>query len=90
MSAPPDYQYGKFGRSDGLVVIFEEAARQINSQILRQIIFKMTAMRRSDFPPMCDNARQGARHRRSVEPALKLLWEASTPDERHQRLHQVR
>src|SRR6516165_3496101 len=33
--------------------------------------------------------RQRARHRRSVEPALKLLWEASTPDERHQRLHQV-
>src|SRR5437870_7341076 len=55
----------------------------------RQIIFKMTAMRRGDFPPMCDNARQGARHRRSVEPAL-ILWEASTPDERHQRLHQVR
>jgi hypothetical protein len=26
---------------------------------------------------------------RSVEPALKLLWEASTPDECHQRLHQV-
>ena len=32
-------------------------------------------MQRSDFPPMCDNARQGARHRRSVEPARKLLWE---------------
>src|ERR1700736_3391186 len=50
----------------------------------------MTAMRRSDLPPMCDNARRGARHRRSVEPAPKLLWEASTPDERHQRLDQVR
>src|SRR6202163_1938543 len=32
-------------------------------------------MRRGNFPPMCDNARQGTRHRRSVEPALKLLWE---------------
>jgi hypothetical protein len=30
----------------------------------RQIIFKITAMRRGDFPPMCDNARQGARIRR--------------------------
>lgn len=27
-----------------------------SAQILRQIIFKMTAMRRGDFPPMCDNA----------------------------------
>jgi hypothetical protein len=25
-----------------------------------------------------------------VERARKLLWEASTPDERHPRLHQVR
>ena len=31
--------------------------------------------------------RQRAHHRRSVEPALKLLWEASTTDERHQRRH---
>jgi hypothetical protein len=57
---------------------------------VRQSFFKKTAMRRGDFPPMCDNAAPRARHRRSVEPALKLLWEASTPDERHQRLHEVR
>src|SRR5215471_12409680 len=41
----------------------------------RQSFFKKTAMRRGDFPPMCDNAAPRARHRRSVEPALKLLWE---------------
>ena len=46
----------------------------------------MTAMRRGDFPPMCDNARQGARRRRSVEPALKLLSEASTPIDKGRRL----
>ena len=33
---------------------------------------------------------QGARHVGSVEPALTLLWEASTPDERLKRRHQVR
>src|SRR5947208_5785943 len=49
----------------------------------------MTAMRRGD-PPMCDNAAPTRPSRRSVEPALKLLWEASTPDERHQRLYPVR
>src|SRR4051812_47672370 len=48
----------------------------------RQIIFKMIAMRRGNFPPMCDNARQGARRRRPVEPAL-ILREASTPDARY-------
>ena len=32
---------------------------------------------------------QSARRVGLVEPALKLLWEASTPDERHQRRHQV-
>ena len=35
--------------------------------------------------PMCDNAAP-TRHRRSVERAPELLWEALTPDERHQRL----
>src|SRR4029077_17853872 len=80
MSAPPDYRQGSLA-DRAAWLSFEGAARQI--------IFKMPAMRRGDFPPMCDNARQGARHRRSVEPAL-ILWEASTPDERHQRLHQVR
>ena len=34
--------------------------------------------------------RQRVRHVGRVEPALRLLWEASTPDERHQRRHQVR
>jgi hypothetical protein len=34
----------------------EQERAPYNSQILRQIIFKMTAMRRGDFPPMCDNA----------------------------------
>ena len=40
--------------------------------------------------PMCDNAALTRPSPWSVEPALKLPWEASTPDERHQRLHQVR
>ena len=34
--------------------------------------------------------RRRARHRRSVERAPELLWEASRSDERHQGLHQVR
>ena len=37
-----------------------------------------------------DNAVPTRPSSRSVEPALTLLWEASTPDERHQRRHQVR
>jgi len=39
MSAPLDYRQGKFGRSDGLVVILKER-RARYSQILRQIIFQ--------------------------------------------------
>jgi len=35
----------KFGRSDGWLS-FERAARQM--------IFKMTAMRRGDYPPICE------------------------------------
>ena len=34
--------------------------------------------------------RRRACHCRSVERALELLWEGSTPDERHRRLYQVR
>jgi DNA helicase HerA-like ATPase len=34
--------------------------------------------------------RQRVRRVGRVEPALRLLWEASTPDERHQRRHEVR
>ena len=37
-----------------------------------------------------DNAAATDPSRRSVEPPLKLLWEPSTPDERHQRRYQVR
>src|SRR5438105_4606363 len=41
-------------------------------------------------PKQRDNVAPTRPSRRSVEPALKLLWEAATPDERHQRRHQVR
>jgi hypothetical protein len=44
----------------------------------RQIIFKMTAMRRGDFPPMCDNARARApvtagrlKRRRRLSPSRR-------------------
>ena len=47
------------------------------------------AVARAAKPEQRDNAAP-TRPSRSVEPALKLLWEASTPDERHQRRHQVR
>src|SRR3954453_8114451 len=40
--------------------------------------------------PMCDNAAPTPVIVGSIERALALLWEESTPDERHQRLHQGR
>ena len=45
-----------FGGRDQATPTGSRSGAPDNSQILRPVIFKMTATRRGDFPPMCDNA----------------------------------
>jgi hypothetical protein len=51
-----DDRYRPFGGHAQATPTGSRSGAPDNSQILRQIIFKTTAMRRGDFPPMCDNA----------------------------------